>query len=414
MSVLLLFLPRKYAPVPILVTMCYMTLGQWVYTVGIHLNSLRILILIGAVRIVTRERSTRITFNTIDKAIVTFIAVATIAWVILYRSSSSLITQFGYAYNDLGIYFIFRFLVQDQNDVTRVFRQLAIISVPLAVLMLVENSTGRNIFSLLGGVPEFSEIRDGRLRCQGPFRHPILAGTYGATIFPFFVALVFREGSDRALAMVGMIAATIITITSASSGPVLTYGFVVLGLLAWKLRAQMRMVRWSIVALLIMLQIIMKDPVWYLYARVSGVMGGTGWHRSELIQQFLAHANEWWLVGTTYTAHWMLQHLPANPDMVDITNQYILVGVNGGLLSMALFIRIIVKGFKKVGVFVKEDQRYPFSELILVWSLGCALLGHVVTFMSVSYFDQLNVSWFLLLAMIATIQTHNAEGGSGV
>ena len=45
-----------------------------------------------------------------------------------------------------------------------------------------------------------------------------------------------------------------------------------------------------------------KVAPWYLIAKISDVMGGTGWHRSYLIDQFLGHFTQWCLIGTSYRA----------------------------------------------------------------------------------------------------------------
>jgi len=47
-----------------------------------------------------------------------------------------------------------------------------------------------------------------------------------------------------------------------------------------------------------------ESPIWFLIGRLSAIIGGTGWARSELIDQAIKHFSEWWLLGTTYTAHW--------------------------------------------------------------------------------------------------------------
>jgi hypothetical protein len=89
--------------------------------------------------------------------------------------------------------------------------------------------------------------------------------------------------------------------------------------------------------------------------------------------------------------------------MWDITNQYIWEGVNGGLFTMVLFILIIVFCFRAVGRTVRRlpatDRR---AEGHLVWALGATLFAHTASFMSISYFDQNVVNWYMLLAMIAT------------
>ena len=41
--------------------------------------------------------------------------------------------------------------------------------VPVALAMLQEAHTARNLFAEFGGVPDVSAVRDGQLRAQGPF-----------------------------------------------------------------------------------------------------------------------------------------------------------------------------------------------------------------------------------------------------
>jgi hypothetical protein len=69
---------------------------------------------------------------------------------------------------------------------------------------------------------------------------------------------------------------------------------------------------------------------------------------------------------------------------------------------MLLFILIIVCCFSAVGRAVRasEESKSPDVPRCL-WVLGAALFTHVVTFVSVSYFDQNIVIWYLLLAMIS-------------
>jgi hypothetical protein len=147
----------------------------------------------------------------------------------------------------------------------------------------------------------------------------------------------------------------------------------------------------------------MKAPVWYLIGRISLITGGTGWHRSEIIDTAIRHFNEWWLVGTKNTAHWMPYVLPSYPNMADITNQFLLIGVNGGILTMVWFILLIVQCFKTIGNALRLSTLTSEKDSFFIWTLGCALIGHVVTFFSIAYFDQMIVFWYLLIGMIATL-----------
>jgi hypothetical protein len=132
------------------------------------------------------------------------------------------------------------------------------------------------------------------------------------------------------------------------------------------------------------------------------MIGGSGWYRSYLIDQAINHFNEWWLMGTKNTAAWMPFALENDifGAKADITNQFIGEGVNGGLLTLILFIMVIVYSFRTVGYSLKKYENNSFKEKITVWALGAALFAHVMSFFSVAYFDQIIVYWFLLLAAI--------------
>ena len=249
----------------------------------------------------------------------------------------------------------------------------------------------------------FSEIREGSVRCQGSFSHSIMAGTFGATSIPFFIAMWFKNEGTRAVAIIGFIAATIIAVTPISSGPAMAYLIAIIGMLMWRFREHMRAIRWGILFTLITLHIVMKAPVWYLIGKLGHLIGGSGWHRSDLIDSFIHHFSEWWFIGTTYTRHWMPTGVSYSPDQTDITNQFIRVGVDGGLITLILFIAVIVFCFRSVGQALKAAKDEPFAIRITIWTLGAALVAHIASFMSVRYFDQIIVFWYLLLAMISTV-----------
>jgi hypothetical protein len=69
LSLLLLFLPLRYAIIPIIVSICYMTLGQTVVILDLHFSFLRIIILIGFLRLIIRNEIYKINLNAIDKTL---------------------------------------------------------------------------------------------------------------------------------------------------------------------------------------------------------------------------------------------------------------------------------------------------------------------------------------------------------
>ena len=97
--------------------------------------------------------------------------------------------------------------------------------------------------------------------------------------------------------------------------------------------------------------------------------------------------------------------------MADMTNAYISQGVDGGLLTMTLFVLIIVLCFRDLGKSLQVMENESIVIRITLWSMGVVLFAHVVSFISVSYYDQTIVFWFLLLSMISTATSLGPSNG---
>jgi len=171
----------------------------------------------------------------------------------------------------------------------------------------------------------------------------------------------------------------------------------------------MRFVRWMMIAGYIALDLVMKDPAYFIMARVDFVGGSTGWYRARLIQSAIEHLPEWWLGGTDYTRHWMPSGVSWSPQHTDITNHYLQSGVIGGLPLMLLFIAVLAKGFSFVGQTIRQTPDLSLQSRIICWALGSSLFAHATTFVSVSYFDQSFVFIYLTLAAIGSIQLGTAN-----
>ena len=413
MGILLLRLPRRRALIPLFLSGCYMTLGQVLLIGPLHFSIFRIMLLFGWVRILWKNELALVKLNYIDKVLMTWVAASSLIYVLNRgMSAESIICQLGEVYDTIGIYFLLRALILGMDDIVHAVRLLEILIVPLALFFVVEHATGKNIFSVLGGVPRFTEMRDGALRCQGPFRHPILAGTFAATAMPLFVGLWGYSHKRLLLTASAFIASAVIVFCSSSSGPIIAYLTGMLGLFFWVFRSKIKVILWCLFLTIIALQMTMNAPVWHVLGSMSDLIGmGTGWYRSRLIDAAVEHFNEWWLMGTTYTANWtpeLQTGLGFNPNNIDansadITNQFIQVGVRGGLLSMLLFIWLIIKCFKTAGKGVNGKTNFLINERFIIWTIGCALLTHIASFISVTYFDQIIIFWYMLIAMIAAL-----------
>ena len=402
MAVLILLLPRRLALFPIAAATCYMTFGQQIILGGLHFTILRVLVLLAFGRFVITNRS-HLQWLRNDKVFLCWVASSVLTYTILWHSSEALINRLGLAYDAIGFYFVFRHLIRDLEDVKRCCTVFALVLAPLAICMLVEKNTGRNPFYVLGGVPEFTQIREGVLRCQGPFGHPILAGTFGAVWLPLFIGLFAQGKRHWAVATVGIMSSTIITLMSGSSGPVAAYIAGLIGICFWAMRRYMRRVRWAMVIAMVLVQLIMKAPIWFIFAHVNMFSGSTGWHRANLIDQTVRHFFDWWLFGTRGTIGWGVW-------AGDITNFFISQAVRGGLTTFVLFIYLIIRGYSGLGIGLKRARIDSKRHQFMLWTLGASLLAHIASFLSVSYFDQNIVNWYLLLATVGTAITLYPRG----
>ncbi len=361
---------------------------QRIMVAGLNFNILRIMILLGLIRLIMRSEIRLTRMNTIDHTIIIWGIYSIISYTLLRMDFAAFINRMGFLINSLGAYFLFRYYLRDLTDIDRLIRSLVIISVILAFFMLIEQVTAKNMFSVFG-LPENTPIRGDRLRSQGTFAHSITAGIFGATLMPLFVSLWWN---NKKLAIIGFIATFIITLTSSSSAPVIAYCAGIVGLFMWPYRRHMRIIRWGFLFSIITLHVIMKAPVWFLIGRVDIVEGSTGWHRAKLIDTFIRNFSDWWLIGTQYTYNWGYQ-------MFDITNQYVAEGIYGGLLKLLFFIAIISLCLRSIGLMMKGCEGSLMQKRL--WTFGTSLFVHVVGFFGISYFDQISLVWYFLLAMIS-------------
>lgn len=397
---LLLLLPRRWAPLPLLIGACYMTPGQVIELGPFHFTVIRMLVMAGVVRVIVRNERLAGRTNGLDRLILAWSVLALISSVFHKDALAALIYRFGLVYDTCGIYFLVRVFCQSLDDVEGLCRLTAILLLPVALEMIYEKLTVSNLFSILGEGSVSPAIREGHVRARGPFAHAILAGTIGAVCLPLIVPL-WRQ--HRKVAKIGIGACLVMIITSASSGPILSAMAALGALFMWHYRHRIRLIRWLAIVGYIGLDLVMLDPAYYILARIDLTGSSTGWHRARLIQSAIEHLPEWWLVGTDYTRHWMPTGVSWSPEHTDITNHYLQMGVIGGLPLMLLFIAVLVKGFSFVGRTMRQAPELSQQSRFMIWALGASLFAHATTFISVSYFDQSFVFIYLTLAAIGSV-----------
>jgi len=396
---LIFFLRRKYVILPVMIMTFLVPLGQTVLVGGLHFFVFRIIVLAMALRMLgslflSPDGIFGNRLGAFDLIFLTWALFRALAGIMTFSlARGAVIYQAGFLLDAIGGFFVLRYLIRDEEDIYRVMRAFAVITIIIGCCMVFEKVRQVNLFGLLGGVRAVPETRGGAVRAQGPFQHEIIAGTFGATLLPLFF-LLWKSGKARLLGVLGAIGSTLMVLTSHSSTPVMAYGAAILGICAWPLRRSMRLVRWAIVGAICALALVMKAPVWFVLAHIDVVGGSSGYHRAMLVNDFIMHFKDWWLFGTAENSRWGF-------NMWDLCNQYVAEGQLGGLVTFLCFVAMICIAFSRIGTARKAMEGDRTREWFF-YALGAALFSHCVAFFGISYFDQTRVMWFALLAIIIT------------
>lgn len=393
---------RRWALLAILGGVFYLTQGHSLVVAGLNIYTFRILELAAFGRVIIRGELTRVRLNKIDWTLLLAYNYAAAIWIL--RSSDVSPQQFASAVDPTLVYLALRSLVTDLEDLRWLLGAFLVLLVPYGSLVFLERLTGRSAFSLVGASWSLY-FRDGVPRCMGSFRHAILLGSVAASFLALYIG-VFMSGRRRVAALLGAGVSLMLVALSHSGGPLTTAIAVFLGWAAWPLRRHVKWVRRGILAVLVLLLIFMKAPIWYLPFKISAVVGGGGYHRGLLMDQAWQDLGRWWLAGldVTETSEWM-PYVHTDIGGADVTNQFVVFGLRGGLIALGLLVAVFVFALRNLGRPLSAAQGSGLSateDAPLLWGLGVAVLSHAVSWLGVAYFDQSYVVWLLQLAAVSS------------
>lgn len=394
LAVAALVVPRRWIVAPMAVLICFIPEGQRLVLAGFDFDFIRLLAIVLWTRLLLRSEILPIGVNHMDRAFLLWVASMMVAGCVLNPTLGGFVNRLGFGFDSLSLYFFFRQAIRTLDDLARVATTFMVLGLPVLLFFLIESSTRHNVFSMFGDVPEVTEARGGRLRCQGAFSHPILAGCFWCSLMPIYALLgcVWRRWKRATTAL---LVALVLVVLCASSTPVLSLLFGIGTGALYFFRRAMPWFRMLAVGMLVGLHLTMKAPVWALIARIDLAGGSTGYHRFMLIDAAIHRFPEWALVGTPSTAHW-------GWGLIDVTNHFIFVGVTGGVLSLLLFATVITLGFIGVSRSMRAE-RLPRRWKYAAWALGCMMFMHCSNFLAVSYFGQILTLWSMTLAATSSL-----------
>ncbi len=399
---ILVFAPKRTTAAVAVLSVCiFMPMAQRVVIGGLDFPMSRLIAIIAALRVLIKGEHHGLAIGKLDHLVLYWVLSGSV-FGILRVGMSGLVPSLGHAFDVIGSYLIMRLLVRTPGEVLSVWKQVAWIVIVLSPLLFYEMQTRHNLFGVFTyeGV-DIAAVRNGKVRARGPISHPILAGTFGAVVIPVFIGIFRGQKKSRGLMAVACVAATIIAVASGSSGPLITWGVGLLGWMLWVLRGRIRAILWGMTSIAVVIHLVRDKPVWHLILRLSNFMGGTGYHRYNLIDAFIGRFGEWALVGTDNTINW-------GWGLQDTTNQYVVEGVNGGLVTLVLFILVLRVSFVQLRLSRIAYERLggPRSgRAQLAWGCSVSLAAHCVSFVSVSYFGQMYQFFVFFVAMVPAMSS---------
>lgn len=395
-AIAMFVVPRRYMFLPLVVVTAFVPVSQRLVILGMDFAFLRLMTMIAWARLAARSEFKRFAWSPIDTVFTAWILWRTIATVLRTGSFGALVHQLGLSVDALGIYFLARMILRGWRDLDAMIVSFSIAAIPVALAMLHESQTGRNLATMFFGAKTGMAVaRDGAVRAMCGYAHPIIAGAAWASVFPLVCARWWNRRASRLFTVVAAIAVFSCVINSSSSTPLLGTLIGMVGAAAWVMRRNMVAVRWMILAAVLLLEVALDKPIWHLFHRVSaiGLDASTGYHRYRLFDAFVRHFTDWAPLGVNSTAYW-------GSRLEDVTNAFIVQAVQGGLIGLLLILTLFYLLFQRNGVLLRQYRgRRP--EEIYLWALGVTLFSHTAMMNAMGYLWQMQPPWYACFAMIA-------------
>ena len=146
--------PRRLAVLAYIAAALFITQGQAVNLGGLNFMAIRFVEVAAFIRVIARGEFSFSRFTSVDRWLLIFFV--TSLFVMTLRIGDLDKYALGVAVDGCLVFFTFRALIFDFDEFNAFMKGLVCLLIPMALLMMVESSTGRNMFSVMGGVPEMS------------------------------------------------------------------------------------------------------------------------------------------------------------------------------------------------------------------------------------------------------------------
>lgn len=388
--------PRKYLIWPIIIIACFISPAQRFAFFGLDFHFLRAIALILLIRVLLFRDLKDVKLGKADLAM--FGIVGAIILCTLARTGfSPAISMSGKMIEPFCLYFVGRALVRSLDDVRYMLLGVSIIGIPVAISFTVEQFTRYNFFSLFGGIPEMTVIRDGKLRSQGSFVHPITAGVFWASFAPMFFSQIVAKQRSLFNICIGWIGYSMCFICALMTNSSTSIAGLLIGLVGWcfyKSRNRLRLIFWLTLIIMAMVHVASTRGIHgVIFTRISFISSSTGYHRYMLFEGLFNNVQKWFVMGTNSRMF--------NRSFIDLTNQYVIIALDGGIVALFLQIAMIIMAFKAVGRALKASvQRY---DTLLIFGIGVAFLTTIISFTAVSTNGEGVIPLYLFMGIMISL-----------
>ena len=388
--------PRRYLLWPVIMIACFISPAQRFAVLGFDFHFLRAISLVLLIRVLIFRDLKDVKFGKADAAVVGLLL--TIILCTLARAGvNPALSITGKMVEPFALYFVGRALVRTLEDIRYLLVGVSIIGIPVAIAFTVEQYTRYNFFSFFGGIPEMTVIRDGKLRSQGSFVHPITAGVFWASFAPMFISQILSRQTGILFVMIGWIGFMVCVICALMTNSSTSIAGLLIGVSCWsiyKLRFRLRTIFWFCLFFGIVIHFAATSGLHGLiFTRISFVSGSTGYHRYMLFEGLLNNVQKWFVMGTNSRMF--------NRAYIDICNQYVLVALDGGIVALTLQFAIIIMAFRAVGRALRKSTKS--SDSLLIYGVGVSFITALASFTAVSSMGEGVIPLFLFAGFMITL-----------
>jgi len=406
-SMLILYLRPVHALAACLIVLMWYPV-YLVVTIGtIDISASRIIVTVLLLKCLANNGLiNRFKWCTLDRWVVVYILICVIIPCIssvTHTFMQSVENRSGFVMDSVFFYIVGRLCLVDREAMVDFIKWIGLALIPLALLGIIETTTGWQPFLPLQvfcpwGSEVLSVSRFGFYRAVGPFPLSIQYGSFFVMLLPLIYFLRNVPNYPRRLAYLLCGVAIVGVLTSMSGGPMLMIGVAIVCMVMERYKHLIKPAFVGFITCCILVEVISNRHFYDVFVTSFNPMGGAAYHRSRIIDCAIRTFDEWWMVGYRgLDPGW----LPISSiTFTDVTNMFLLNGVNYGILGVIGFCGILVCGMRSMVRLHNRSEDHQMRAW--AWALNSVLVLVIAFSMGGNFMGQVQFLLYIILAMVGS------------